>query len=229
MTFKDEFTDFQHLVLNLLLVRRHNLMTAIQVVQSDERLLSAEKAKLVNQQVGLLVQMPPVHPQAEARLLFAEGALAVITLERFLRMILGKTGEAYKNVTLVPLLAEATGTKKNLLTLVPGMNKDEAIKTVGLVRNTMLHGNWEQITQSLGYTTVPEFFQKGFTPAVELLYQLLAHFVQQIDPHTGRPHAAASKRVSGHEFPTRNGHQGTASLAVGRVDGLPWGSGSARA
>ncbi len=192
MSFKDDYVDFQYLALNLLQVRRHNLMEAIAKLRADGNLAEVEKERLLRQQETLVAELPPVQDHPERRLIFAEGALTLIALERFLRMILGRTGEAHRNVTLPSLLEEATGTRLNLLRFQPGIDRQKAITTVTLVRNTLLHGNFEQLAAEARCADVREFFSREYTPAVEGVYQLLDHFVKQIDSTTGRAAAALS-------------------------------------
>jgi hypothetical protein len=185
MAFKEEHRDYQELVRELILIRRHNLMYAIQVVGADAQMSAKEKRSLVQQQVALILELPRLPERTEQHLLFAEGALVIIALERFLRMILKRTGEENKNVTLQNLLEEATGPKR-ILRFPAGTYRNKAITDLTLVRNTLLHGNYEQLAREKG-CDVRKYFKTQYTPALESLYQLLDHFLKQIDPKTGRP------------------------------------------
>ncbi len=188
MAFKEEHREYQELVRELILIRRHNLMKAIEVIGADEQLTAKEKRSLVQQQVTLILELPHIPAHVGRLLLFAEGALVIIALERFLRMILKRTGEENKNVTLPNLLEQATGSKPSLR-FPTDTNRNKAITDLTLVRNTLLHGNYEQLARTKG-CDVREYFKTQYTPAVESLYRLLDHFVKQIDAKTGLPRKA---------------------------------------
>ncbi len=190
MAFKEEHREYQELVRELILIRRHNLMKAIEVIGADKQLTAKEKRSLVQQQVTLILELPHISAHVGLLLLFAEGAL-VIALERFLRMILKRTGEENKKVTLPTLLQEATGPKATLR-FPADTDRNKAITDLTLVRNTLLHGNYEQLAREKG-CDVRKYFKTQYTPAVESLYQLLDHFVKQIDANTGRPRKAAAR------------------------------------
>jgi hypothetical protein len=116
-------------------------------------------------------------------LLFSEAALVLIALERFLRMILGV--EASDKYTLPNLLEKATSARLALLKL-PAPDRQQAILEVTNVRNTMLHGNYEQAAQQAGCASVADYFKNQFTPEVERLYQVTNMLVTQIDQDTGK-------------------------------------------
>jgi hypothetical protein len=120
----------------------------------------------------------------EDLLMFSEAALVLIALERFLRMILG--AEVTDRDTLPNLLEKATGARLALLTL-PVPDRQRAIREVTNVRNTILHGTYEQAAHQAGCVSVPDYFKKQFTPEVEHLYHLTNMLVAQIDQDTGKP------------------------------------------
>jgi hypothetical protein len=124
-------------------------------------------------------------PQGEV-LLFAEGALVLIVLERFLRMILGP--EAGEKDTLPTLLQKATGERLGLLSLLnlAGPQREKAIKGISNVRNALLHGNYEQAAKHAGARDVRDYFKNHYATDVEALHQLADFLVGQIDPETGK-------------------------------------------
>lgn len=115
-----------------------------------------------------------------ALLLFAEGAVALVTLERFVRIALGK--ETSETDTLYNLLEKAVS--KRLLHL-PWENQADGIRKLKDVRNTILHGNFEQAAIQAGCADVPVYFATQFVAEVEELYRLGDYLFRQIDPETG--------------------------------------------
>lgn len=116
-------------------------------------------------------------------LMFAEAAVVLVAIERFLRMILV---EEVNNATIYNLLQMATGTARRLITL-PDNDRDDAIRRITEVRNTLMHGNYEQAAEALG-CTVNEYFKRYFSSEIEQLFNLLDGMLKQIDPETGRPY-----------------------------------------
>jgi|SRR5262249_38150651 len=157
-TFKEQHEELQHIVRELVLVRKHNLVF-----------------KTGDPQHNLL------H--------FAEGLLVLLALERFLRAVLGT--KANDRHTLPNLLEMATSAKRNLLTIPGTWTREQAIKAVTEVRNTLMHGNYEQAAKGAGSPNVRGYFKSGqYISEVEALFQLLDQLMQQIDSATGksRPH-----------------------------------------
>src|SRR5260370_582409 len=101
-------------------------------------------------------------------LMFAEGALVLITLERFLRVVL--RSDVTDEDTLPNLLEKTTSARLPLLRL-PAPDRARAIKEIKDVRNTILHGNYEQAARQAGCASVADYFKEQFTPEVEKLYQ----------------------------------------------------------
>lgn len=120
-------------------------------------------------------------PQGEL-LLFAEASLVLVTLERFLRLILGS--DANESCTLPTLLDMACSERRNLLVL-PG-DHDTVRRQVTGVRNTLLHANYEQAAREAGCADVATYFKTTFAAEVEALYELVDNLVGQIDPDTGQ-------------------------------------------
>ena len=119
-------------------------------------------------------------PQAKL-LMFAESALVVLVLERFVRIILG---DANENHTLYSLLQQAV--KRELLEL-PWKDQEEGIKRVCSVRNTLLHGNYEQAARDAGCDSVTTYFKTVFASEVEAMFKITQELFKQIDPETGKP------------------------------------------
>lgn len=117
-------------------------------------------------------------------LFFAEAALVCLALERFVRAILG--ADAGEKDALYNLLQK--GVSKGLIR-VPWDDQEEGIKKVSAVRNTLLHGNYEQAARDAGCSNLTEYFQKQFAGEVESMFKIADFIVKQIDPETGRPRA----------------------------------------
>lgn len=115
-------------------------------------------------------------------LLFAEAALVLIVLERFLRVILAS--EATEDDTLPNLLEKATSARLCMLKL-PAADRAQAIREIKNVRNTILHGNYEQAARQAGCSSVTDYFKRQFAPEIERLFQITDHLMAQIDPSTG--------------------------------------------
>lgn len=117
-------------------------------------------------------------------LMFAEAALVLTAMERFLRIIL--VGHATDQDTLPNLLEKATSKRLNLIRFHPSTDCADAIRRIKNVRNTLLHGNYEQAAKQANCSNTAEYFQKQFAPEIERLYHLLDGMVKQIDIETGR-------------------------------------------
>lgn len=115
-------------------------------------------------------------------LLFAEAALVLVTLERFVRAVLG--AHATDRDTLPNLLQKAV---KHRLLQVPWDDQQDGISRITTVRNALLHGNYEQSAQQES-CSVEEFFKRKFAGEVEATSKILDHMMAQIDPATGRPY-----------------------------------------
>lgn len=150
-TFKEQNVEFQHLVRELMLLRKHNRA------------------------------FKPEDPQDDL-LLFAEAALVLVVLERFLRMLLGRSAEKQ---TLFSLLEMATSPKRGLLKLF-GKEKG-AIRTITDVRNALMHGDYEKAAKESGSTTVADYFKTQFASEVEALFWITDGLIKQIDHNTGKP------------------------------------------
>jgi hypothetical protein len=108
-SFKERFPDLQHVVRELLVLRKHNL-----------------KFKAGDPQGNLL--------------LMAEALVTLLALERFLRVIL-TPARATDSDTLYHLLEKAFAHR---LLDVPGDDRALVIHQLKEVRNTLMHGNFEQ-------------------------------------------------------------------------------------
>jgi hypothetical protein len=117
-------------------------------------------------------------------LIFAEGLVAIVALERFVRAVVGS--DATDRDTLDALLRKATAGKTPLLRL-PWEDQDEGRKRICAVRNMILHGNFEQAAREEGLASKEEFFKKKFAGTVEGMGKILENLLDQIDVRTGRP------------------------------------------
>jgi hypothetical protein len=111
-------------------------------------------------------------------LLFAEGAIVVMIIERFLRILPG-VGAADGD-KLQRLLKKATS--KKILSISPKQQKG-----IVDIRNTILHGNFEQAARQAGVGTKEAYFKSQFVAEIEALFKIANVLVDQIDPKTGNP------------------------------------------
>jgi hypothetical protein len=116
-------------------------------------------------------------------LLFAEGAVILLVFERFLRIIL--SDRANDNDTLFTLLEKATSNATPLLKF--DGDRDEGIRKVTKVRNTILHANYEQAAKETGLASGADYLRKQFAPEIEYLAGIVDEMLQQIDVTTGKP------------------------------------------
>jgi hypothetical protein len=115
----------------------------------------------------------------------AEGALVLVALERFIRMILGP--HATDADTLPSLLEKATSKRHGLVVLPGTLSREETISRIRKLRNALLHGNYEQAAKDARLSSKEEFFGKVYIGYVETLYKILNRLVAQIDRETGLP------------------------------------------
>jgi len=115
-------------------------------------------------------------------LLFAEAALVCLTMEHFVRSVLGSNAPA--GATLHNLLESAIS--KGLIKL-PWNDQKDGVKKVCAVRNTLLHGNYAQAAKEAGRTSVADYFKSVFASEIEAMFKITDHLMKQIDPMTGKP------------------------------------------
>jgi hypothetical protein len=116
-------------------------------------------------------------------LLLAEAALTCLTLEHFVRIVVGS--EADPAAPLRTLLQMAVS--RGLLTL-PWDDQQDGIKRVCNVRNTLLHGNYAQAAREAGRASMVDFFRTTFASEVEAMFKVTDYVMRQINPVTGRPY-----------------------------------------
>jgi hypothetical protein len=113
-------------------------------------------------------------------LLFAEAALVCLTMEHFVRIVLGSSAPA--GATLHTLLESAVS--KGLIEL-PWDDQHEGVRKVCAVRNTLLHGNYAQAAKGAGRASVSDYFKSVFASEIEAMFKVTDHIMKQIDPMTG--------------------------------------------
>ena len=112
---------------------------------------------------------------------FAEGALVLLALERFARIVLGSRAD--ERDTLYNLLQKAV--KYGLLHL-PWDDQEDGIRRLKDVRNTTLHGGYEQAAAAAGCSSVAEYFRSSqHIGEVETLTKVLDHLMRQVDLEKG--------------------------------------------
>jgi hypothetical protein len=123
-------------------------------------------------------------------LLFAEASLVLMVLERFLRATLDS--EASDGDTLYNLLQKAVSRK---LIELPWDDQQDGIKKLKDVRNTLLHGNYEQAARQAGCPSIEVYFKTQFASEVEALTKVTDHIMKQIEVETGRPRSRQPAHV----------------------------------
>jgi hypothetical protein len=84
---------------------------------------------------------------------------------------------------------KATSGNRKLLTLPGTWSRDQSIKAIKSVRNTLIHGNYEQAAAGAHSGDVSAYFRSGhYISEVETLYNLVDDLMKQINIETGRPH-----------------------------------------
>ena len=107
-------------------------------------------------------------------LLVTEGSLALMLIERACREALGAPApDGFRELLHAAVVA------RRVLTL----RWDDPERGVGQitdVRNTLLHGNYEQAAAATSAGDVPTFFKTQFASEVEKLGQIALHFAEQV-------------------------------------------------
>jgi len=118
-------------------------------------------------------------------LLFSEATMTCVVLERFLRIL--PQVKATESDTLSNLLDKAFSDKRDILYLLPQINKEDFKKLVRGLRNGIVHGNFEQLAKDANLSSIEEYFKSGkFAQNVELLYKVVVYVIHQINPETGK-------------------------------------------
>ena len=108
--------------------------------------------------------------QDNNRLPVAEAALALITLERILRVSVGPRG---KGKTLRALLLQATDQKSGFLTIE---GREEGVRVIANLRNLHLHGDFEAAgAHAAGYLA------KHLSADVAHAQKITDSFLQQLE------------------------------------------------
>jgi hypothetical protein len=118
-------------------------------------------------------------------LLFAEAALVCLALERFVRIVLGCDAE--EKDTLYNLLQKSVS--RGLLR-VPWDDQQDGITRLARVRNTLLHGSYEQAAKEAGRASVRDYFQTAFASEIEGMFKATDFILAQIDQDTGKPRSS---------------------------------------
>jgi hypothetical protein len=113
--------------------------------------------------------------------MFAEAAVVCLTMEHFVRTVLGSTAPA--DATLFNLLQMAVS--RGLLK-VPWDDQQDGIKKIVAVRNSLLHGNYAQAARRAGCASVADYFRTQFASEVEAMTKITDFIMRQIDPATGK-------------------------------------------
>lgn len=118
-------------------------------------------------------------------LMFAEAGLVIMTMEHFVRIVVG--AEAPEDATLRTLLDVAIA--RGLLRL-PWDNQQDGIRKVCAIRNTLLHTNYAQAARQARCSSVNEYFKTQFAGELESMFKITDFIMKQIDSATGKPRPA---------------------------------------
>jgi hypothetical protein len=129
-------------------------------------------------------------------LLFAEAALVCLTMEHFVRSVLGPNAPA--GGTLHNLLESAVS--EGLIQL-PWKDQKDGVKRVCAIRNSLLHANYAQAAKESGRASVADYFKSVFASEIEGMFKITNHIMSQIDPVTG----TSLLRAVAPRAPTRGG------------------------
>ncbi len=111
-------------------------------------------------------------------LLQTEGALSMVLVEAMARKALRLLPESDGPEKFRDVVEQAVfGAPKRLTIFL----EDElsAIDRMCRIRNTILHGNYEQAAREAGCQDVPHYFKTAFTPDVEWMFQIYRSFLRQ--------------------------------------------------
>jgi len=117
-------------------------------------------------------------------LMFAEGALVLVCMERFLRVMLGS--DAANTDTLHNLLQKAFSEKRYDHLEVPGGDRDHLVDLITGLRNGLLHGDFEKLTRNSGCASNSDYFKQHYTRDLETLHNIINTMMRQVDIGTGR-------------------------------------------
>lgn len=132
-------------------------------------------------------------------LIVAEGALIVLALERFLRIVLAQ--RATSSHTLHNLLEMAASGNDPMFPRNEGL-----IKALTTVRNVTMHGNFElgaanyvhkfPERTSMPARSVADFLRTSFGNDIAVIYGYLLALVDKFDPECAREHMVAYRAAS---------------------------------
>lgn len=115
-------------------------------------------------------------------LVLSEAMLTLLALERFLRIL--PAVKAKKSDSLKDLLQRTLNPEKPIL-ICAGCDIDILIKEIVSVRNTLIHGNFEQAAIQSKLSSKDDYLKIALIPEVEVLYKILEMLTDQIDLDTG--------------------------------------------
>ena len=87
---------------------------------------------------------------------------------------------------------KATSARLALFEFTPPESREQSIREIRDVRNTILHGNYEQAARQTGCATTEEYFKTQFPGELQSLYELGDEIVKHFDLDTGKPRKKTS-------------------------------------
>lgn len=151
-------------------------------LMSDEptfKELNRVMQELVREQKVLREHNMAQDPKDQSRLLLmAEGAVTLLVLEHFLRIIHPSPRDSDSLPALLQQVVDAR--------VVEVADAKAHAKTLGMIRGALQHGNFTQRARQLGLT-VEAYFGDRFAKEIEELYHFTDYLARQIDTRTGKP------------------------------------------
>jgi hypothetical protein len=116
-------------------------------------------------------------------LMFAEAAVVCMTMEHFVRIVLGSSTSTEASLFNLLQMAVSRGLLK-----VPWDDQQDGIRKIVDVRNSLLHGNFAQAARDAGCVSLADYFKTQFAGEVETMTNVTDFIMRQIDPATGKPY-----------------------------------------
>ncbi|MBX3269802.1 MAG: hypothetical protein KF729_06055 [Sandaracinaceae bacterium] len=143
------------------------------------------------------------HDPQDGLLMFAEGALCMTLIEAAARRWVGD-GVLPADAKFRPVLkaAAASGLR------IPFDDADDGITKLCAVKNTLVHGNFEQAARGAGGRDVATYFKEQYAGEIERMYRVCLHFLTQVQERDGQTKQASDGYVrTGPSKKTRGGRK----------------------
>lgn len=121
----------------------------------------------------------PGDPQ-DGLMMFAEGALCMVLVEAAARRWVGD-GVLAADARFREVLKSAAESGLR----IPFDDPEDGIERLAAVRNTLVHGNFEQAARQAGGRDVPRYFGEQYAAEIERMYGVCLDFVMQVRERDG--------------------------------------------